>query len=477
MAETGLVRPRIAVLTQEQIEQVHAYSLKVLESVGVRVDSERARLLFARALGAGAVSGDRVRIPREQVAWALEAAPATVDIYNRRGDLAFHLGHDRTRFGIGVTTLYYQEPEDDAVVPFARKHMELMVRLGQALPHFDVISTVGIIQDVPAAVSDLYAALEMVANTVKPLVVLVSDEDSFPAVLDLLEHLHGDLASRPFVLPYLNPVTPLIINAGTVDKMFAAVERGLPFIYSNYSMAGMSAPITPAGLLALLNAELLAGLTLSQLMREGTPVVLGSLPACFEMKEMTNFYDPHSLLLNLACAEMMAHYHLPHCGTSGSGTGWGPDLLAADTYWMNHVTSCMGKVGLAPFVGDTLGSKAFSPVNTVYVHEVIAQALRLAGGFLLDDASVAVDEIAEVGPGGHFLLSGLTLQWYRSAYYTSPIFRRWSLEKWQAQGCPRAIDLLRRYTCQLLEGLPAPEDHADLMARGEAFIKSLAHTS
>jgi len=127
-------------------------------------------------------------------------------------------------------------------------------------------------------------------------------------------------------------------------------------------------------------------------------------------------------------------------------------------------------VGLAPFVGDTLGSKAFSPVNTVYVHEVIAQALRLAGGFPLDDASVAVDEVAEVGPGGNFLLSGLTLQWYRSAYYTSPIFQRWSLEKWQAQGCPRAIDLLRQYTCQLLEGLPVPEDHDGLLARGEAFI-------
>jgi len=73
-------------------------------------------------------------------------------------------------------------------------------------------------------------------------------------------------------------------------------------------MAGMSAPITPAGTMALLNAELLAGLTLSQLAREGTPIILGSLPAFFDMKEMTNFYDPHSLLLNLACAEMMAHY-------------------------------------------------------------------------------------------------------------------------------------------------------------------------
>jgi trimethylamine--corrinoid protein Co-methyltransferase len=473
MTSVHTVQPRITVLTPEQVEQVHNYSLQILSSVGVRVDSEQAREIFARAVGPSWVEDDRVRIPRDLVESALEVAPSTVELYDRQGQLAFRLGDDRTRFGIGVTTLYYQDPETDEVVPFARRHMEAMVRLGSALPNFDVISTVGIIQDVPTQVSDLYAVLEMTANTVKPLVILVSDEDSFPDVLDLLEHLHGDLAARPFVIPYFNPLTPLIINAGTADKMLVAIERGLPFIYSTYSMAGMSTPITPAGTLALMNAELLAGLVLSQLAQEGTPIILGILPAIFDMKTMVSFYDPQSLVMNLVCAEMMAHYRLPHCGTSGSGTGWGPDLLAAGTYWMNHVTSCIGKVGLAPFVGDTLGSKAFSPANVVFVHEVIEQALRFAQGIRLDDASVDLDEIVKVGPGGNFLLSDLTLKLYRSAYYTNPIFPRWSLEKWQEQGRPRAIDLLRSHTCQVMAELCAPEDHADLMAQGEAFIRSL----
>ena len=473
MTSVHTVQPRITVLTPEQVEQVHNYSLQILSSVGVRVDSEQAREIFARAVGPSWVEDDRVRIPRDLVEWALKVAPSTVEIYDRQGQLAFRLGDDRTRFGIGVTTLYYQDPETDEVVPFARRHMEAMVRLGSALPNFDVISTVGIIQDVPTQVSDLYAVLEMTANTVKPLVILVSDEDCFPPVLDLLEHLHGDLAARPFVIPYFNPLTPLIINAGTADKMLVAIERGLPFIYSTYSMAGMSTPITPAGTLALMNAELLAGLVLSQLAQEGTPIILGILPAIFDMKTMVSFYDPQSLVMNLVCAEMMAHYRLPHCGTSGSGTGWGPDLLAAGTYWMNHVTSCIGKVGLAPFVGDTLGSKAFSPANVVFVHEVIEQALRFAQGIRLDDASVDLDEIVRVGPGGNFLLSDLTLKLYRSAYYTNPIFPRWSLEKWQEQGRPRAIDLLRSHTCQVMAELRAPEDHADLMAQGEAFIRSL----
>jgi len=62
---------------------------------------------------------------------------------------------------------------------------------------------------------------------------------------------------------------------------------------------------------------------------------------------------------------------------------------------------------------------------------------------------------------------------YRDAYYTSPFFPRWSMEKWQAQNRPPAINLLREYTVDLLSHLPAPEDHADFMARGESFIRRI----
>jgi len=304
-------------------------------------------------------------------------------------------------------------------------------------------------------------------------VVLVSDEQAFPAVMQLLEHLHGDLAEHPFVIPYFNPITPLVLNKGTLDKMQIAIHQGLPIIYSNYSMAGMSTPITAAGTLVLLLAELLAGLTVSQLMSKGTPVILGMLPAYFDMKTMVNFYDPQSLLLNLACAELMEHYRLPHCGTSGSGTGWGPDLLAWETYWMNHITSCIGKVGLAPFVGDNLGSKAFSPVNVVYVHEIIRQSLRFANGFQMNETSLGLQEIDQVAPGGNYMSAPSTMENYRQAYYQSPIFPRLSLEKWQAQERPQANDLLRGYTSELLERMPVPEDHDELLARGEAWIKNI----
>jgi trimethylamine---corrinoid protein Co-methyltransferase len=387
-------KPRLTLLSTEQINRIHEYSLEILATTGVRVDSPRARAVFERAIG-HAADGERVRIPRETVAWALSVAPARMTLYDRRGAPAFMLdagGQDGVRFGgarfgIGVTNLYYQEPETDAVTPFTREHMTRCTRLGDALSSYDVVSTIGVLHDVPMAQADLVAALEMIANTTKPLVVLVSREEAFEPVLDLLAALGGDLATRPFVIPYVNPVTPLVFNAGTSDKLFSAIGRGLPIIYSNYGMAGATTPITPAGTLAVLNAELLAGLVLAQLIREGAPVILGCLPASFDMRTMGSYYGPETMLLNLACGEMMAHYGLPHCGTSGSGGGWGADLLAADGFWLNHLTACIGTVRLAPFVGGNFDSLVFSPAAAVYADQVIGQARRFADGFALDPAA------------------------------------------------------------------------------------------
>ena len=467
------VRPQLTMLTEEQIQDIHQYTLKLLATTGVRVDSPAAVEMLRRKVGDSNVDGKTVRIPAELVEWALKVAPREIQIYNRRGDPQFRIGgpEDRTRFGIGVTALYYQEPETDTPVLFQRKHMQDMVRVGNKLPHYDMVSTIGIVRDVPDYLTDLIGSLEHFANGVKPMVLLCSDEHKFDDVLRMFEIMHGgDLGEKPFIIPYFNPVSPLVMNEGTVDKMKIAIERGLPVIISNYSLSGATTPITPAGTVAVLLAELLAGLVIGQLYKEGAPMFLGMLPVYLDMKTLLNFYDPQSILVSLACAEMMDHYGIPHCGTSGSGTGWGMDLLAAETYWMNTLMFSLTKGGIAPFVGDTLGSKAISPLTFIYCHEIIDQALRFAGGFQLDDANVGLDEIHKVGPGKGYVSAPTTLKKYKNGYYVSPIFPRWSMEKWIEAGRPHAQQRLKEYAIEFLKDLPVPEDHDELIGKGEEFI-------
>jgi trimethylamine--corrinoid protein Co-methyltransferase len=318
--------------------------------------------------------------------------------------------------------------------------------------------------------TDLIALLEMVANTIKPLIILISDEKQFLPGLVLLERLVGELSAKPFIIPYFNPVTPLIINQATADNMLTSIEQGLPFIFSNYGMAGVSIPITSEGALPFLNAELLAGLVFSQLVKPGTPIILGSLPAFFDMKTMVDFFDPQTMLLNLACAEMMAYYQIPHAGTSGSANGFGEDLIASEALLMNHLTSCLGKVGLAPFVGAGFGSKLFSPLVAVYANEVIEQSRHFANGFIINEETLALDEMIKIGVGGNFISSRQTKKLFRDAYHTSTIFPRLSLEKWQELDHPDAMKFLRERTLDLMNLSNYPPDQLELLQKGEYLI-------
>ncbi len=155
--------------------------------------------------------------------------------------------------------------------------MQHSTKLGDLLDNYDMVSTLGIPSDVPVDKMDLYSTLDMYANTSKPLVLLVSGEGKINDVFDLLSSLHGDISAKPFCIPYVNPITPLVLNETTTDKMIASINHDLPLMYSNYSMYGGTSPVSEGGSLALLNAELLAGLVFSQLVKEGSKIILGSL--------------------------------------------------------------------------------------------------------------------------------------------------------------------------------------------------------
>ncbi len=466
------LKPKINVMTGEQIQKIHNDALSILEKTGIQVDDSCARKLFEKAVGKPD-DDQRIRITKDLVQWAISAAPSKISIYDRLGKPAFELKGDGSQdavFGIGVTNLHYQDPVDNSIQTFSRHHMALAASLGNTLDNFDFLSTPGVIQDLSSDIADIYGVLEMMANTTKPIVMLISDGANFNPALDLCEHLHGDLADHPFLVPYVNPITPLVLNSETTIKMEESIRRGLPVIFSNYGMSGATCPITPAGTLALLTAELLAGLVYSQLVKEGAPIILGSLPAAFDMKKAGSFYSPGTLLLNLACAEMMTSYNIPHCGTSGSGNGWAADLLAGTTLCINHFTSCLGNVGMVPFVGGNFESLVFSPELVVYSDDLIHQSRLFASGFSIEDEAIGFSDISMIGPGGNYLLSAQTGKYFKESQFPSTIWPLLTLDKWKEQGEPTADKILRDRTLDLLNNLKIPKDKEEILAKGEAFL-------
>jgi trimethylamine--corrinoid protein Co-methyltransferase len=471
-------------------EKVHAQSLRVLAEVGVRVDSDKALQIFASCPATrGAIHVDPAtriaKFSREVVDWALRVAPRTIEVYKRpvigrdeEGALAFRLGDGGAQFGAGVTTLGWQDPEEPRrITAFTRENMVQGVRLANGLAGLDFVSTLGVVQDVPEGTSgEMVGVLEMVANTAKPLVLLISEEDKFTQALDMLQHLvpgKGQQKKRPWHLVYVNPHTPLVINKTTVDKLVEAIGRGIPVIYSSYGMAGATMPITVAGELAMLNAELLAGLVLCQLIREGASVVMGACPVWFDMKAMTPTLSIQASLINLASTAMLRSYHIPHVGLSGCSYGFAPDASASTSHWLTHLSALLhGSSGLLPFLGCVIHATAWSPAAAVLANDVILQAKNFCEGFTIRDEDFLLEEIKEVGPGGNFLTTPATMAQHKMALNWSKVFPNVSVDTWKANGCPLADDLLKKETLRLLKTSKPPADHDVLIALGEKFISS-----
>lgn len=468
------VRPKLQLLDPEQINEIHRYSIRILEDTGIEVESKAALQIFAKSDGVK-IKNNVVFIKGELVNNAIKQAPSNIEVFNKSGDHAFHLGTnqgDETHFGIGVTNTWFQETDGGRVELFTRKHMQHSTKLGDLLENYAMVSTLGLPSDVAVEKSDLYSALDMYANTSKPLVLLIAGDNKIKDVFELLSFLHGDISTKPFCIPYVNPITPLVLNKSTTDKMAASITHDLPVMYSNYSMYGGTSPVTEGGSLALLNAELLAGLVFGQLVKEGSKMILGSLPAAFNMATMGSYYTPSSYLLNLACAEMMNFYEIPHCGTSGSNNGRGADLLASGNLWLNHLSSCMGKIGCAPFVGGNFDSMAFSPATAVLSNQIIGEVRKFARGFALNDETVNLQEIHNVGHGGDYFTSEQTLASLHELNNSGSIWSSMSLDAWKGRNMPTAEKELIDYTKDLYsKAKKASGETVDIIKKGEEYIE------
>lgn len=470
------VKPRLQLLNAKQINMIHLSSIKILEETGIKVESKRALKIFEKS-SAVKIKDNIVYILSGLINNSIKTAPSNIEVFNQNGEIAFNLGSKQgaeTYFGIGVTNTNFQDIESGQVEPFIRKHMQHSTKLGDMLNNYDMVSTLGVPSDVPVEKLDLYSTLDMYANTTKPLVLLISEGNNINQVFEMLSNLHGDISGKPFCIPYLNPVTPLVLNESTTDKMIASINHKLPIMYSNYSMYGGSSPMTEAGSLALLNAELLAGLVFSQLIKEGAEIILGSLPAAFNMRTMGSYYTPSSYLLNLACAEMMSFYNIPHCGTSGSGNGWGADLSASGDLWLNHLTSSIGKIGCAPFVGGNFDSMAFSPSTVILSNQIIGEAKKFANGFTLNDETINIADIDAVGHGGNYFTSEQTLASLANLKETNSIWPSLDINTWKEQGMPKVEKSLIDYSIDLYsKAIKASEECIEIIKKGEEYISAI----
>jgi trimethylamine--corrinoid protein Co-methyltransferase len=217
-------------------------------------------------------------------------------------------------------------------------------------------------------------------------------------------------------------------------------------------MAGSTAPITLAGLLAMQNAEMLAGIVLSQLVRPGTPVIYGTTSTNVDMRSgALAIGSPELAQVVAGHQQLVRFYGLPSRGSGALTDANYPNAQAGLESMMGMLTVVNSGADFVLHAAGILSSYlAFSREKFVLDDEICGRVRRFHRPLVVDDETLAYDAIARVGPGGHFLMEDQTVERCRTEFWQPEVSDRTGLDDWLQEGKPDIVARARRRWMQLV---------------------------
>ena len=333
--EGVLVKPHCR-LTEEQIRLVDGLSRDLLQDPGLLCYSKKATDVFRRA-GADVEAADacaRIRLQGKTIDQALHTAPSKIVLgaRNPENKLILDAHEPRVRFGSGAETNIWLDVDFEGAVPrFTRRdgsiqRLRKAAHLCENLEHLDFFIRCVNIRDkeVTAANKDVNKFLASLDNTTKHLQAGLTSLAALDNVIQIGEIIaggHEAFQENP-LLSFITCVikSPLQVVGDTAAKLIEISKRRIPVVISSSPMGGATAPFDEFGMVAQINAELLAGITLNQLVAPGAPVMYGSVPVRTRLDNLNDMYGaPEFNHYNIDCAQMARFYGLPCYSTAGVG--------------------------------------------------------------------------------------------------------------------------------------------------------------
>jgi len=464
---------RFTLLNTQQADRIHEASLKILSTTGVLVKNEEALALLAKA--GAEIDGNRVKIPANLVAAAIESAPASINIYDRQGQVAMTLEDRRSYFGTGSDCPSVIDPETGLHRDSTKADVARAARLIDGLPNYDFFMSMAIASDVSRITSYVHQFDAMVRNTSKPLVFTAHGEADIRDIFDLAMTALGvdreELKAQPRYIHYNEPISPLLHTPDGLSKMMFCADNGIPMIYIGSPMLGASAPVTLAGCIAMTNAESLSGLVIHQLKCPGAPFIYGADATVMDMSTMTFGYGaPELQLMDIAFADLARKYQLPFFCIAGATDAKVLDAQAGAEMALSLFISILNGCNLIHDVGYLEGGLCSSVESIVLGDELISLAKRYLAAFEIDDETLALDVIDRVGPTGHFLNDEHTLENYRREVWFPSVFDRRPFDTWFADGAEKIDQPLYRKGMAILANHEGPALSAEQLKAMDAIL-------
>jgi len=473
---TGLKGGYLQTLTENEVERIHNGALQVLSQMGIVIHDDDVLTLLDKAGGQVNREDRHALIPAQIIETAITKAPPVVTLYNRLGEQAMTLGagplHARTSSGAtGIFDLDSGQRREPTCQDAANA-----VRLADALPHIHGVSTMAVQPaDVPPAVVDVHTVKLALANTIKPLGYVCLNERLIVPVLAMVAAATGGeeaLQQRPIITALAESTSPLqlVSSQMTVLKTFAA--RGLPLTLHAHPMAGFTAPVTLAGELVITHAEILALAAIAQLIRPGTPVVYGMSSSVPDMRSGVNLAGAVEIgLLGAAVAQLARRCGLP-CLMSSGTDAHAPGAQAMMERLMTFLFPALAGIDLINLT--TLETKMTLSLEQWVIEEEVLNAVeRLLQGITVDDESLALDVIQEIGPKGAFVTVDHTLRHFREELLTPNLFHRQPRDAWEAAGAPDMQTRAREQARRILAEHHPPSLPDDVAVQLDAILKGV----
>ncbi len=475
----GLIGGQYKPLNDEQVKQIHAASLAILARTGVQVEEPDALRLFREA-GAD-VDGNRVRLSQPLVKDALDKAPSRIVLAGRDPKDDLILEGARVHIGTGGAALQVLDLETGKIRAAVLEDVADMARIVDALDniHFYLIPIYPAnISKENVEVSKYYASL---ANTTKHVQAGAYTLQGIRDVVEMCEKIMGgaeQLRERPivsFITSWM--ISPLKFDSGVTTLLLEVCRQRMPVVLSAAPMAGSTAPVTLAGMLAQLNAEQLAGLTLTQLAQPGCPVLIGPIPATANLH--SGRYLGGSVefgLCNAAITQMAHFYQVPIYNSAGMAESKLPDIQAGIEKAQSVIQVALAGGNFIHHAAGMLEDMSTIAYEQFVIdNEVLGMAMRAVRGIEVNEETLALDAIDRVGPGNHYFMDEHTLRYMHTEhYFPSDVINRQGRHDWEADGArdarSRAQDIARRI---LAEHEPAPIDPEVVAWIKERFASSL----
>jgi trimethylamine--corrinoid protein Co-methyltransferase len=453
--------PPVEVLSAEQLERIHQTSLRILEELGLEFLDDEALEIWARAGAQVDRSSGRVRLERGLVLEAVQKAPAQFKLRARNPAHDLLIGGNCISLAPGAGCPYVSDFERGRR-PGTLVAFQEIVRLVQQCPPLHIVGGIMVEpQDLPVPTRHLDQVYSQFTLSDKALISPARNRESAQDCIELAALVFGGLEEtqrQPVQLGIINVNSPLRYDSSMLGGLITYARYGQPVVVTPFILAGAMSPITLAAAIAQQNAEALAGVALTQLVNPGVPVIYGGFTTNIDMQTGSPaFGSPEGALALFAGAQLARFYGLPYRGSGSLNNSKIPDAQASYETQMTLWPAILAHANLIHHSAGWLeAGLVFSFEKFMLDLEGLLMMYRLLDGLEVSDETLALDSMAEVGPGGHHLGTAHTMARFRSEFHLPLISDRQNYEAWVEQGSLDAGQRAHRLWQELLASYEPP---------------------